>query len=183
VKRNEEKQRVAEAERRVFREAVSDVRPLAVPPKVRATRPKPHPRASFRRRDSAAVLLESLELTAADLDVELPDELRFRRPGIQESVLRKLRRGQYRVSAECDLHGLTVPEAKQTLREFLARCIAQQERCVRVIHGKGLRSGPRGPVIKSAVNVVLRRTAAVLAFCSARPVDGGTGAIYVLLQS
>jgi DNA-nicking Smr family endonuclease len=97
--------------------------------------------------------------------------------------MRKLRRGQYRVESEIDLHGLTLPEAKQGLREFLARSIYEGRRCVRVVHGKGLGSGPRGPVLKNGVNVVLRRTDAVVAFCSARPVDGGTGAIYVLLAA
>ena len=97
--------------------------------------------------------------------------------------MRRLRRGYYRVESELDLHGLTVPEAKAAMRDFLARTIARQSRCVRVIHGKGLGSGPRGPVIKQAVNVILRRTDAVVAFCTARPVDGGTGAIYVLLKS
>ena len=96
--------------------------------------------------------------------------------------MRRLRRGHYRVESELDLHGLTVPEAKQALRDFLSRVIARQSRCVRIIHGKGRGSGPRGPVLKKAVNVILRRTDAVVAFCTARPVDGGTGAIYVLLQ-
>jgi DNA-nicking Smr family endonuclease len=115
--------------------------------------------------------------------VEFGDELTYRRGGVQDAVMRRLRRGHYRVESELDLHGLTVPEAKQELRDFLARCIARQQRCVRIIHGKGLGSGPRGPVIKQAVNVILRRTEHVVAFCSARQVDGGTGAIYVLLQS
>jgi len=96
--------------------------------------------------------------------------------------MRRLRRGYYRVEAELDLHGLIVAEAKRELRDFLARCIARQQRCVRIIHGKGLGSGPRGPVLKQAVNVILRRTENVVAFCSANPRDGGTGAIYVLLQ-
>ena len=105
----------------------------------------------------------------------------FARPGVQSAVLKKLRRGQYRVQAELDLHGLTVAEAKSALRGFLARALAQHARCVRVIHGKGLRSGHRGPVLKSTVAAVLRRTGAVLAYSSARQVDGGTGAVYVLL--
>jgi DNA-nicking Smr family endonuclease len=96
--------------------------------------------------------------------------------------MRRLRRGHYRVESELDLHGLTLPEAKEQIRSFVARSIARQARCVRIIHGKGLGSGPRGPVLKHAVNVILRRFDAVLAFCSARQVDGGTGAIYVLLS-
>jgi DNA-nicking Smr family endonuclease len=105
----------------------------------------------------------------------------FHRPTVQPAVLRKLRRGEYRMQREIDLHGLTVAEAKAALRQFLVAALEQQVRCVRIIHGKGLRSGHRGPVLKTAVNAVLRRSDAVLAYVSARPVDGGTGAVYVLL--
>jgi DNA-nicking Smr family endonuclease len=168
---------------RVFRDAVKGTRPLGATPRVRPNRPKPKPRARFRRLGEAEVLEESLQLSPIDLEVEFGEELTYRRSGIQDAVMRRLRRGYYRVESELDLHGLTVPEAKSAMRDFLARAIARQCRCVRVIHGKGLGSGPRGPVIKQAVNVILRRTDPVVAFCSARPVDGGTGAIYVLLQS
>jgi DNA-nicking Smr family endonuclease len=109
------------------------------------------------------------------------EELVFHQPGIPSTVLKKLRRGQYRVQAEIDLHGMTVAEAKHRLRDFLVDALARDLHCVRIIHGKGLRSGHRGPVLKIAVNSLLRRTAAVLAFVSAREVDGGTGAVYVLL--
>ena len=98
------------------------------------------------------------------------------------AVLRRLRRGDYRVQREIDLHGMTVAEAKLALREFLVSALEQHVRCVRIVHGKGLRSGHRGPVLKAAVSSVLRRTGAVLAYVSARPVDGGTGAVYVLLS-
>lgn len=170
-----------EEEIRIFREAVRGVRPLRHAPKVQHRR-KPQPKAHFRRAAEAEVLEDSLVLSAADLDVEFGDELVFRREGIQDTVLRRLRRGHYRVESELDLHGLVVIEAKKALREFLARASARHHRCVRIIHGKGLGSGPRGPVLKKAVNAILRRTDAVIAFCSARQVDGGTGAIYVLLQ-
>jgi len=168
-------------ELQAFRDAVRDVRPLGAEPRV-IHRERPRPRAAFRRRDEVAVLEESVRLTAAELEVEAGDELSFRRGGVQDGVMRKLRRGQYRVEAEIDLHGLTLPEARQELRAFLARAIAQRLRCIRIVHGKGLRSGPRGPVLKNAVNLVLRRTDAVLAFSSARQVDGGTGALYALLS-
>lgn len=167
---------------RAFREAVKGTRPLRATPRVRPHRPKPKPRAQFRRLGEAEVLEDSLQLSPADLEVEFGEELTFRRSGIQDAVMKRLRRGYYRVESELDLHGFTVPEAKSELRDFLARVIARQYRCVRIIHGKGRGSGPRGPVIKQAVNVILRRTDLVVAFCSARPVDGGTGAIYVLLQ-
>jgi DNA-nicking Smr family endonuclease len=158
------------------------VQPLAHRPRVAGQdRPRPQPSARFRRREVAAVLEESITLSPDELEVEPGDALNYRKPGVQDAVMRKLRRGQYRTDAELDLHGLVLAEAKPALREFLARCVARQLRCVRIVHGKGLRSGTRGPVLKNAVNVILRRTAAVTAFCSARQVDGGTGAIYVLL--
>ena len=97
--------------------------------------------------------------------------------------MRKLKRGEYRVDETCDLHGLRLEEAKAHLRQFLAAALAHNLRCVRIIHGKGKGSGPRGPVLKTAVNLILRKTGPVLAFTSARRVDGGTGAINVLLSN
>jgi DNA-nicking Smr family endonuclease len=107
--------------------------------------------------------------------------LSHRRPGVPASVLRELRRGDYPIEAELDLHGMTVTQAKRALHGFLANALARHLGCVRIIHGKGLRSGSDGPVLKTTVNGVLRKTAAVLAYVSARPADGGTGAVYVLL--
>ncbi len=165
---------------RLFREAVRDVKPITTErPEPKARRPAP--RARFTRADRHAVLKESLSGATDDPTLAAGDELVFHRAGLQSPVLRKLRRGQYRVQAELDLHGLNVAEAKQALRDFLVEALRRQIRCVRIIHGKGLRSGHRGPVLKSAVSGVLRRTAAVIAYVSARPVDGGTGAVYVLL--
>jgi DNA-nicking Smr family endonuclease len=169
-------------EARLFREAVRGVRPLGSraplprPPKVR-------PRARFTRADRAAVLQESLDGVSADPALAGGEELIFHRPQVQLAVLRRLRRGEYRVQREIDLHGLTVAEAKHALRQFLIDALEHEVRCVRIIHGKGLRSGHRGPVLKTVVNAVLRRTGAVLAYVSARPVDGGTGAVYVLLSA
>ncbi|MFZ0498101.1 MAG: Smr/MutS family protein [Steroidobacteraceae bacterium] len=174
-------------ERRLFREAVRDVKPLggaapaAEPPSGRRRRPRPA--AKFSRADRLAVLQESLRDDPTDPALAGGDELVFHRAGIQPSVLRKLRRGDYRVQGEIDLHGLNVTEAKQALREFLAQALMRQWRCVRIIHGKGLRSGHRGPVLKGMVGATLRKIGPVLAYVSARQVDGGTGAVYVLLSS
>jgi DNA-nicking Smr family endonuclease len=166
---------------RLFRNAVRGVRPLkariSLPPAPRA-----RPQARFTRADRAAVLKESLDGGVADPTLAGGEELVFRRAHVHPQLLRKLRRGEFRVQREIDLHGLTVAEAKQALRMFLVKALEQQAHCVRIVHGKGLRSGHRGPVLKSAVNAVLRRSGAVLAFVSARPVDGGTGAVYVLLE-
>jgi DNA-nicking Smr family endonuclease len=170
-------------EGRLFREAVRDVKRLPRHEAPVARRRRPEPLARFSRADRHAVLFESLSTDANDPELAGGDELVYHRAGVQTSVLRKLRRGQYRVQAEIDLHGLTVTEAKQALREFLAGALDRRLRCVRIIHGKGLRSGHRGPVLKGIVGSVLRRVGAVVAYVSARQVDGGTGAVYVLLAS
>jgi DNA-nicking Smr family endonuclease len=166
---------------KLFRDAVRGVKPLAGgAPAVR--RPKPRARARFTRADRAAVLKESLCAEPPDPALASGEELVYQRSGVQPSVVRRLRRGEYRIEREIDLHGLTVAEAKQALRQFLIDALQREVRCVRIVHGKGLRSGHRGPVLKAAVSTVLRRTGAVLAFVSARPADGGTGAVYALLS-
>lgn len=172
---------------RLFREAVRDVKPLgqsgvpADPQRSRGRRSRPA--ARFTRADRLTVLAESLSGEIMDPALASGEELVFHRAGIQAAVLRRLRRGDYRVQGEIDLHGLTVAEAKQELREFLALALMRQWRCVRIVHGKGLRSGHRGPVLKSMVGAMLRKVGPVLAYVSARQVDGGTGAVYVLLSS
>ena len=129
------------------------------------------------------MLQESLLAPGPLIDAQPGDELLYRRAGVPETVLRRLRRGDYRVEAEIDLHGMTgSPERTAQLAEFLREARAHGLRCVRIIHGKGLRSGTRGPVLKNTVNALLRRADAVLAFASARPAAGGTGATLVLLQ-
>ena len=168
----------------LFREATRDVRPLGherhVTPagKVR----KPPPTARFTRADRTAILDESLSAAPDDPSVAGGEVASFARPGVQRSVLLRLRRGHYKVQAEVDLHGLTERDAKEVLRRFLAEALQRNVRCVRIIHGKGLRSGPRGPVLKAMVTSLLRRSSHVLAFVSARGVDGGTGAVYALLS-
>lgn len=158
-----------------------DVRPLEQPKRTEP-RARRRPRAASRRADEARVLAESLAYDAHDLDVESGDELGYRREGTPESVLRRLRRGEYAIRDEIDLHGMTQDEARVALGAFLAEAMLHGRRCVRVIHGKGRGSGHRGPVLKSAVNRWLRRHGSVSAFCSARRSDGGTGALYVLLS-
>ncbi len=170
----------------LFRKATRDVKPLSEKLAVQKTsslaKPKPKAIARFTRADQQAVLRESLEPVVDPALLETGDEISFRRPGIPETLLRKLRRGHFSVNAEIDLHGLTSPQARNALREFIAYEMARGSRCVRVIHGKGLGSGPRGPVLKNVVNVWLRRAEVVVAFGSARPLDGGNGAVYVLLE-
>lgn len=167
----------------LFREAMRDVKRLQAPERV-VDAPKPPAEARFRRADEQAVLQESLNVPedAAAL-LGTGDEIGFRRPHVPEAVLQKLRRGQYAVDAEIDLHGLNAAQAKHALRDFIVDAVARHWRCVRVVHGKGRRSGPRGPVLKPIVFHWLQRSNHVLAFGSARPVDGGSGALYVLLRT
>jgi DNA-nicking Smr family endonuclease len=111
------------------------------------------------------------------------DALSFQRPGVRSQVLRRLRRGLIPIEDELDLHGLNQAAARDHLAEFIAANRRAGHRCVRVIHGKGYRSGARGPILKIAVDSWLRRHGDVMAFTSARAIDGGTGAVYVLLRA
>jgi DNA-nicking Smr family endonuclease len=166
----------------LFRRAMRDVVPLKSSQRAPSARRRIRARASFARAERQAVLRESLGVGDDLYEVQPGDELIFKRAGVPETVLRRLRRGQYRVEAEIDLHGMTVSEAAAQLGDFLRAARAHGLRCVRVIHGKGLRSGNRGPVLKNTVNALLRRSDPVLAFASARPVAGGTGATLVLIS-
>ncbi|MDE2234643.1 MAG: Smr/MutS family protein [Gammaproteobacteria bacterium] len=174
------KHKPSEQELREFREAVADIKPLPSKPVHKI--PKPKPQARFARAAAAEVLQESLNGDPDPEDSLLGKGLYYAKPGVQQAVLRKLRRGHYSIAAELDLHGLRIADARTVLAEFLQTMRGTGLRCVRIIHGKGYRSGPRGPVLKQKLNVWLRQRQDVIAFCSARPVDGGTGALYVLFS-
>ena len=165
----------------LFRQAMADVRRLKhdhPPPSL--PKPKPEPRQT--ETDEARVMADSLSDEFDPIDTETGEELLFARPGIQKQVLRKLRQGKYAVERELDLHGMRVEQARQALTMFLAQCRDNGIRCIRIIHGKGLGSHQKQPVLKGKTNRWLQQRDEVLAFCSARPVDGGTGAVYVLLK-
>ena len=167
-------------DKELFRQAVAGTKRLEHD-RHEAASPPPDPTAAFRRADERAVMEESLQLQAADLDVESGDEILYRREGVPGQLLRDLRRGRFTIEDELDLHGMVAAEARHAVREFLAESVARHRACVRIVHGKGRGSGPRGPVLKKSVNLWLRKHDSVLAFCSARAPHGGTGAIYVLL--
>jgi DNA-nicking Smr family endonuclease len=169
-------------DRDVFREAMRGVRPLVTAQRAGPARRRPLARARFTRADRAAVLHESLQPPAADSNLLPGDLAQFRQAGVPETVLRQLRRGQIRIDAEIDLHGLRLEEARLRLREFLMTALAHRWQGLRIVHGKGLRSGARGPVIKNAAHSLLRRSEAVLAFTSAAVRDGGAGATLVLMR-
>ncbi len=144
--------------------------------------PAPVPRQ--RQLDDREVLRESLsDAVPLELALEGGEELAYARAGLPRQVLRQLRRGHWVLQGELDLHGHNDAEASQALAEFLARCLRAGARCVRVIHGKGLRSKNREPVLKQKVALWLMRREEVLAFCQARAADGGGGATVVLLRA
>jgi DNA-nicking Smr family endonuclease len=165
----------------LFRRSVADAIPHDPKPFI-TKRPKPPARARFKRADEAQVLRDSLEVESLQGILDNGDHLNYCREGVSEQILRKLRRGRYSLQAEVDLHGLTVAKARVELNDFLAECRRERLSCVRVIHGKGLRSGNGGPVLKFKVALWLKLANYVIAYTSARPVDGGTGALYVLLE-
>lgn len=171
----------SDEERQLFRESVKGAKPLRHKKKAPVRKPKPLPRARFADQERREVLEESLRLDLQDGEVFSGEDLWYAKPGVQLALMRKLRRGQFSVRAELDLHGMRSEDARVVVAEFLYDASQRGFRCVRIIHGKGLGSGPRGPVIKQKLGGWLRQRKNVLAFCSARPVDGGTGALYVLL--
>ncbi len=166
----------------LFRRMVGDAKPLRHEKKVPEHRPRVRAQARFRRRDEQAALSESLEADIEESEAGAGETLYFRRPSVGRRSMRKLARGNFSVQDEIDLHGLTVAEAKDALQAFLRDCEARRYTCVRVVHGKGLGSGHRGPVLNGKVNKWLKQWTQVLAFVSARQVDGGSGAVYVLLR-
>ena len=165
-----------------FRQAMSGVRRQKPSERVAPHRPLPSAQPRQSQLDDLAVLAEMLDGPDPET-FESGDTLTYRDPGIPDAVWRRLRRGGYRLEAELDLHGRNRDAAKLAIAGFLAQCQDRRRRCVRIIHGKGNGSPNSGPVLKRLVDGWLRKRRDVLAFASARPEDGGTGAIYVLLRS
>ena len=176
------KTRVSAEDAALFRAQIGPVKPLTHDKQL-FEKKLPKPRPLQRLRDEQQVLIDMLSDDYDTAELETGEELLFNRPGIQHSVLRKLRRGQFSVGAQLDLHGMTVAVARVALGEFLHDCRHSATRCVRIIHGKGRGSRNKGPVLKGKVNHWLMQRDEVLAFCSAPRTDGGTGAVYVLLKT
>jgi DNA-nicking Smr family endonuclease len=146
-------------------------------------RPRPTPEPRSRQRDEQQVLNQAL---SDDFDVdsllETDEELSFRRPALPPQVLTKLRRGQWSIQGELDLHGLRTEEARSSLAAFLHGCQQRGKRCVRIVHGKGLGSPGKEGVLRVKVRRWLVQREEVLAFVQATPAQGGAGALVVLLQ-
>lgn len=174
---------VSPGDEQLFRASMAGVTPLPRAGKAILPRPLPPPVPSQRLRDNQQTLKDSIsDLTPWDAGLETGEELSYARSGIGAQTLRKLRRGHWVTQGELDLHGLTVVEARALLVEFLNQCLRHGYRCVRIIHGKGLGSRNREPVLKRKVAGWLMQRQEILAFCQAQRADGGSGAVVVLLQ-
>jgi DNA-nicking Smr family endonuclease len=166
---------------RLFREAIGEVRQLdPVPPPPAVTRPAPHPH--MLEADEAAVPGELLDMAFDPALLEVGEELSYLRDGYPPKLLRQLKRGQFSVQDDIDLHQMNAAAAQTSIVTFLAEAKHDGLRCVRIVHGKGLRSRAAGPVLKTLTDRLLRRRDDVIAFASARPAQGGTGAVVVLLK-
>ncbi|MBY4599118.1 Smr/MutS family protein [Ottowia caeni] len=182
AKRQAEAQTLKDQE--LFVRAIGPIRPLRQPDRVFHT-PAPAPPVPVQRqRDEQAVLREALsdEFDTSTL-LHVDEQLSYSRPGLGPDVTTRLRRGHWSVQREVDLHGLRVDQAREQLSAFLREAQRAGVRCVRVVHGKGLGSPGRTPVLKGKVHGWLVQKQEVLAFVQAKPLEGGAGALLVLLQA
>ena len=182
-----EAERKAHAERNLFVRAAGEVQPLRAHTvkhkRVMLVRDQPPPIAVQQQLDDQRVLREAIsdEFDSTTL-LDIDDALSFRRPGVGVDVTRKLRKGEWSLQGEIDLHGLRRDEAREALASFLREAVKRGWRCVRVVHGKGLGSPGKTPVLKGKVQSWLIQKNEVLAFVQARGDEGGAGALVVLLK-
>ena len=135
-----------------------------------------------RLLDTERVMQELLDESDESVSYESGDELKFLRNGYSTRLLKKLRRGDYAIQDELDLHGLTANDAKHETHGFINECARDNVRAIRIVHGKGRNSAGRTPVLKSLLLGWLNKNQHVIAVCSTPANDGGTGAVYVLLN-
>ncbi|HXZ48340.1 MAG TPA: Smr/MutS family protein [Usitatibacter sp.] len=167
----------------IFRAEMRDVAPAPPANRVEPWRRRPAPVPAQRLRDERAVIEELARLGTDGDEVELEDDSAYLRPGLPRDILRKLRRAHWTIQDQVDLHGLTAEEAARATARFLADCLRRGVRCVRIVHGKGLGSRGREPVLKRRIRRLLARRSEVLAFVEPRAVHGGGGAVVALLDA
>ena len=167
-----------------FRRALAGVKPLPASRRVTPVRTPRPPVPEQTRRDEQAALAESLRgPISIDDAIDSGEELAYLREGLPRQLLRKLRRGHWVVQDSLDLHGMNRLQAAASVAEFLRQCRGRRLQCVRIIHGKGLGSRNREPVLKGKLRKWLAVRNEVLAFCQAPANDGGGGAVLVLLKA
>ena len=176
-------ERQAKLEADLFRRSIGDVAPLPDKNKLQPIAMHPLPIARQHLADEQAALEQSL---SDEFDVETlldsDDALSYSRPNVGPDVVRKLRKGHWVIQDQLDLHGMRREEARERLAEFLRKAAKRGLRCVRIIHGKGLGSVNKEPVLKAKVHSWLVQKDEVMAFCVAKAADGGNGALLVLLR-
>lgn len=175
--------RQATADKDLFQQAAGKVQPLQQAAKAQLQSARPQPELLQHQLDEQAALQESLsdEFDVSTL-LEADEHMSYRRPGIGTDVTRKLRRGDWAIQRQLDLHGLRTEDAREALGQFIREAHQQGIRCLRVVHGKGLGSPGKTPVLKGRVQSWLAQKKEVLAFVQAKPAQGGAGAVVVLLQ-
>lgn len=195
MKAQEEARKAAEVERKrreqdsrrdaeLFRRSIGDVTPLPPSDKAASNTPLPLPIPRHRLADEEAALKESLsDEFNVDTLLDTDEQLSYARLGIGPDTLRKLRRGHWVIQSQLDLHGMRRDEARDALGEFLRNAVKRGMRCVRIVHGKGLGSINKEPVLKNKVRNWLVQKEEVIAFCQARAAEGGSGALVVLLKA
>jgi DNA-nicking Smr family endonuclease len=178
-----EAERHAHAEKDLFVRAAGAVQPTRAHRRVHLAPDQPAPVPVQQQLDDQRVLLEAIsdEFDTSTL-LDIDDALSFRRPGIGTDVTRRLRKGDWSIQGEIDLHGLRREEAREALSTFVREAHRRGWRCVRVVHGKGLGSPGKTPVLKGKVQSWLIQKNEVLAFVQARGDEGGAGALVVLLK-
>ena len=172
---------LSDEDRALFQNAVGTVKAVkSNTAKITKSPPKPNPIKSHE--DDRAVIDELLSDYLNPDDFETAEHLFYAGPGVQKSVMRKLKKGHYAIQDVLDLHGHTVAESKIALITFIRQSRRDRTSCVLIIHGKSRHRAEQAPILKPMVNAWLRSHSGVLAFSSAQPSDGGTGAVYALLR-
>jgi DNA-nicking Smr family endonuclease len=180
--KNEAEKAEAQKLKDLFKAAVKDARPLTAARIFHQT-PKPKPIPQQFIRDEQQALVDSLSDYFPSYELESGEELLYLREGQSPAVLSKLRRGHWVVQANLDLHGMISDEARAMVATFLAECKKRGIRCVRIVHGKGLGSRNKEPILKNKVRHWLMQKDEVIAYAQARANDGGSGAVIVLLKA
>lgn len=173
--------KTSDSDRDLFLEAVGEVRPVTHDRADLGTQ-KPEASAGKTQSDEQQVMADAMSDDWLDREIAPEECIEYARSGIQPKLMKRLRRGEIRREAELDLHGLTVEGARRSLHILMLEARDNNWRCLRIIHGKGLRSPGDRPTLKTRLNSWLQQREDVLAFCSAPPRDGGSGAVYVLIK-
>lgn len=173
-----------ERQKNLFQLAAGPVKRLNEVPRAPLSPQAPAPRALQFQQDEQSALKETLsdDFEPGTL-LEIDETLSFRRPGVGSDVTHRLRQGHWSIQAHLDLHGLRREEAREAVGQFIRDCHKQGLRCIRVVHGKGLGSLGKTPVLKAKVQSWLIQKQEVIAFVQAKPLHGGAGALMVLLDA